>query len=67
MYPASISSETFHELRERAARIVEQQRATCGAVDAMLGEAADALDRSVLPVPREVYANFEERAAYRIP
>ncbi len=59
--------ETLHELRSRAARIVEQGRATREAADVMLEDAASAVERGVAPVPPETYDAFKERAAYRIP
>jgi hypothetical protein len=33
----------------------------------MLEDARGIVERGVLPVPREVYASFEDQASYRIP
>lgn len=59
--------EALHEMSRRAARIVEQGRVSRQAADAMLDEARGIVERRVSPVPPEVYAGFEERAAYRVP
>ncbi len=59
--------EALHEMSRRAARILEQDRASRRAVDAMLDEARGTVERRISPVPSEVYAGFEERASYRIP
>jgi predicted nucleic acid-binding protein len=58
---------TLHSLRNRAAKIVERRRASREAADKMLEDAAGALERGTVPVPREVFAALEERAAHRIP
>jgi len=62
-----VLGETLHELRNRAAKIVERRRASREAADKMLEDAAGSLERGTAPVPREVYAALEERAAYCIP
>ncbi len=59
--------ETLHEMSRRVARIVEQGRADRASADAMLDDARGIVERRVVPVPREVYADLEEQAAYRIP
>lgn len=59
--------EALHEMSRRAARIVEQGRASRPAADAMLDEARGIVERRISPVPSGVYAGFEERAAYRMP
>jgi len=58
--------EALHEMSRRAGRIVEQGRASRQAADAMLDEARGIVERRITPVPSEVYAGFEERAAYRM-
>lgn len=62
-----VLGETLHELRNRAAKIVERRRASREAADKMLEDAAGSLERGTVQVPREVYAALEERAVYRIP
>jgi len=59
--------EALHEMSRRAARIVEQGRASKQAVEAMLDEARGIVERQISLVPSEVYALFEVRAAYRMP
>jgi predicted nucleic acid-binding protein len=60
--------EALHEMSRRAARIVEQGKASKQAVEAaMLDEARGIVERRISQVPSEVYAGFEERAAYRVP
>ena len=59
--------EALHEMNKRAARIVEQGRANRASVEAMLDDARGLVDRRVVPVPREVYSEHLERAAYRVP
>ncbi len=59
--------ETLHEIVKRAARIVAQSRATRALADAMLEDARDLIERKIIPVPREAYSGYEDRAAYRIP
>ena len=49
-----VLGETLHELRNHAAKIVEQRRASREAADAMLEDAAGTLERGIAPVPREV-------------
>lgn len=57
--------ETLHEMSPRAAKIVDQGRASRQAADAMLDDARGIVERRISPIPSEVYARFEERAAYR--
>ena len=59
--------EALYEMSRRAAKIVEQGKASRPAADAMLGEARGIVERRISPVASEVYAGFEERAAYRMP
>jgi predicted nucleic acid-binding protein len=59
--------EALHEMSRRAAKIVDQGRASRQAADAMLDDARGIVERRISPIPSEVYARFEERAAYRIP
>ena len=59
--------ETLHEMSRRAAKIVDQGRASRQAADAMLDDARGIVERRISPIPSEVYADFEDRAAYRIP
>ena len=58
--------EALQEMSRRAARIVDQGRASRLAADAMLDEARGVVERRISPVPSEVYAGFEERATYRM-
>ena len=60
-------NEALHEMSRRTKRIVEQGRVSRQAADTMLDEAGGIVERRISPVPSEVYADFEERAAYRIP
>ena len=62
-----VLGETLHELRNRAAKIVERKGASREAADKMLEDAAGSLERGTAPVPREAYAALGEQAAYRIP
>jgi predicted nucleic acid-binding protein len=59
--------EALHEMSRRAGRIVEQGRASRQAADAILDDACGIVERRISPIPSEVYAGFEEQAAYRIP
>jgi predicted nucleic acid-binding protein len=59
--------EALHEMSRRAGRIVEQGRASRQAADAILDDARGIVERRISPIPSEVYAGFEEQAAYRIP
>lgn len=59
--------EALHEMNKRAARIVEQGRANRASVEAMLDDARGIVGRRIVPVPREVYSEYLERSAYRVP
>lgn len=59
--------EALHEMAKRATRIVEQGKLTQNAADTMLEDARNLVGRRIVPIPREVYAGFEDRASYRIP
>ncbi len=59
--------EALHEMTRRAARIVEQGRVNRNTANTMLDDARGLVERRIMPVPREVYADFEGRASYRIP
>ena len=59
--------EAFHEMTRRATRIVEQGRVNRDTANTMLDDARGLVERRILPIPREVYADFEDRATYRIP
>jgi predicted nucleic acid-binding protein len=59
--------EALHEMTKRAARIVEQGRVNRDPANTMLEDAQGLVERRIVPVPREVYAGFEDRASYRIP
>ena len=56
-------NEALHEMRRRAAKIVAQGRANREDMDATLNDALIIMRRWVVTMPREVYVEFEERAA----
>lgn len=66
-----ISEETLeeanHEMGKRAAKIVEQGRASRASADKMLDEARMLLEEQIAPIPHETYSGYENQALYRIP
>ena len=49
--------EALHEMTRRATRIVEQGRVNQDTANTMLDDARGLVERRILPIPREVYAD----------